>query len=1401
MEKHTSLVVEGMTLDSHPSLQPPNSYREARNGTLISKGGNNYSFESIEGTVLNWSMPEHKTGASKFVPIGWFRLGDRLLVHSTDSISANGGDGEIGIVTFDNAGVGVYEAVYYHSELLYSQSYMIFGYGLEENDQYHRSYWTDNFNQPRTINTRSSVLTTAYATGSLVVTDQYMVLTNSIGSITHNGIVYGPKQTAGNIFTAVNANFTSSGSVKVIKLLDPNVLNYTPERMMGSIDFLKYTLSGALYCGVKLYAYQLATSDGYETSWSYTLNPIHVGPSTPGAVYQSYVGGGQAALQNSGKGIQLTISDIPSGFSEIKVAVIEIDESKDVIRNIEIFFLGDVTGTSMTITHNGQEALLPITLEDLGLSAAVIMRAKDIATIKQRQVLVNLSERQELDWTPSVGATLSPFLYTIPTDYNGLISGVLAFATLMCPASGVVSGNIVFGGHYVVRDTAGTPGTITYNAVVYNVGDTFVGDAGVTTFISTDGAIVKGCIRIKSYDKFAGGSVYKVIDLEDEFFDYKSMASHCYLKGFWREETYRIGALAWDKFGNPYAIRWLDDITIPAQSDGYHLMTSSGTNYALNVMGITVDGIDITDIKDNISAISIVRVLRDPQILAQGLIMQMVEKDGETNVSIPISTCVPAYDHNGALGPGGAGAATLGFNWTILGPEFDFILSAFDIVLQSGDKLSPAADYSPLLGGGGEFMARVNSDQQVYSKYYTPNDWAGSDHGIELVETVTAGGVFAYNSGGVAYTFKNHDIGTAGSHPDPLGFTGAGGMQQKTAAGGKRTLIVTNTADFTNTAPGGTGTGVGGTGINSARKLLTNYVRPKGSLYGGNSEAAKANNKYIFCGHYQKIDATVLADIVDGSGNYILNGMQVFGGDCFVHLYDRVSSQYDEGYAAPGAGGYLDDGSYSWGVIFPLESNVNSLLREARHMCKDGMHVDSNGVYYNLAGVRQDEDYRYQPSYSSENSQIQYDALPVGFYSVLRFPYMARYSEAKVLGETIDNMRRFLLNNFKNADAIYGEINNAAVGIDRLFYWQNRGIGYFPIEERETTVGALGQAVQLGVGGVMQRADAMDNFYGNQHQSSLIKGENFFQWFDMRRFSIMRMTFSGGVVDVTVVKGLQTFFQNVFAVAEPDAFNILNMDKPILGQGVIGVYDPIKKTAYHTFKFNSTEYGPDGDLLKNRDFTIGISSVLGKFVGFFDFAPVIYIEHDSRVYGVKKTRQAIVGSTNYNIYNEVSQSGSSYVCIQAYTSASSPVAPASDTTHWVKTGEEDQVHRFFIGDIGKFFGVVYPWNITFVVNPSIDSSKTFDSAEVYGDSNPFTDVFCSTEELSASDTDIAATNKNYKFYDGKWNFNYPLSGKQRLTDQYLLVKFQAKNYLADITSSLNLKKRIVYLKTKFRIRK
>ena len=87
------------------------------------------------------------------------------------------------------------------------------------------------------------------------------------GVILHNGVQYGPTTgtgtIVGNVFTAVNANYTSiTGTTpipKVIKYVPFELLSFSPSRKLGNIKFVEYG-TGSLYCGNKMYFYRLVSS-------------------------------------------------------------------------------------------------------------------------------------------------------------------------------------------------------------------------------------------------------------------------------------------------------------------------------------------------------------------------------------------------------------------------------------------------------------------------------------------------------------------------------------------------------------------------------------------------------------------------------------------------------------------------------------------------------------------------------------------------------------------------------------------------------------------------------------------------------------------------------------------------------------------------------------------------------------------------------------------------------------------------------------------------------------------------------------------------------------------------------------------------------------------------------------
>ncbi len=794
--EHLNFLGEGLHSDNHPSLQPPNTYRHGLNGNLVTHDGNNYSFESTEGTVINWTMPLHDDIlGTKFVPIGIYRIGDRLIVHSTDN-STTGGPGEIGVVNFNNAGVGTYSAKYYHTGLRYTQAHMIFGYGLEENDVYHRHYWTDDFNQPRAMNIAAPIFSTLFASGSLIAGNNYMVLTDSIGKIEYpvaSGNFYGPKQALGNVFNAnAGTAYTAIGSVKVIALVVPNVFNYTPEKAVGNIEFYEYNFGGSIYGGVKLYAYRLSTLDGYQSSWTFTTNPIHVTSSDPSLGEWQYEGIGESGLANSNKSITLTVSDIPSEFDKIQVAVIEVDQSYGVARAITIFWDTNISGSTMQIIHRGNENLSTLLIADLELTNSVIVRCKDMTTIKQRQIIANLSTRDEIEWTRT--GTVTPFVYKTPSDQKGFESGqaLNEIGSPMQPEIGVVSADLLANGHYLVKGVSGVD-YVTYNGVIYGpgqvAGESFTTIYGGGGFVTTGSPTVMSVIRIREYFTPAGVPKYKYIELHNDFFDYKGMASTMYLKGYWRSETYRFGILFYDLFGNPFFVRWLADTIMPSQSDpasplndsgqidltnNFGLLKMDGTGTAdiasLNILGVQIDGVDITDIIDKISGCSIVRAKRDRQRLGQGIFMPMAEGvagggGGYSPIAhIPLGTSLVVYDRHAALN------STLGFRAWAMGPEFDIPNSIESFSLGINDYIEPVSEIAPLLetSGSNRQWSRYNSgatDQDIMTKYYTHRRCSpsGIPRIITAVPVDIAGQVIDYD--GFGNDAKNHDLATTGTHP------------------------------------------------------------------------------------------------------------------------------------------------------------------------------------------------------------------------------------------------------------------------------------------------------------------------------------------------------------------------------------------------------------------------------------------------------------------------------------------------------------------------------------------------------------------------------------------------------------------------------------------------------------
>lgn len=1440
----------GLYRDNDPSAQPPNTYSDALNGTLTSEGNNKWSYESVKGNKVSWTGASHNSSAKPFVPIGFGSFPDRLIVLSAND---NGGDGtiggdgleqyagEIGEVTFDNAGIGTYQMLYYHKDLLMTRDHPFPKDGIvckPENAAIKRIYFTDNYQPFRNFNVVDSRIRNSDGTikrvlnGDLVVGNTYMVLTSSSNntSIVHGGNTYGPGHPRSNIFTAGSTGYTGSGWV--VEYIPVESLAVTPAIMLGEIEVKRFTSGGNLLSGSYQYFYQLGTSDGAYTNYSYVTREVFVPgtafPGTSGMAYQNYQGGASAVTSN--KYITLTINGIDQNFDKIRVGYI-YSSALGVYDSPKLFHESFITGESMSIDHYGSETVTTLSNDDLVVPLVSMDKVKSIASTKNLLFAANVGLANDPNYDMSSSVECETFAYEIPGDTAGNIDSASTIAAGYAPVGQPSCGNETTGNTFALPGQwyEVVSGSVIHNAVTYTTGQFFKTVLGNQVIDQATGpGVAVAVIRIGKYTSsstLTAGN-YKNIRILDDYCDYKGMLVSHYLKGHWRNETYRYGILLWHKNGFPLYVRFLCDKTFPAHWNvsadidpdtgnayGYDACMIDSTLYdatddttALRILGARFSNIDfqlvadelteltgttvtLSDLPDHVKGFSIVRCPLDAQVVSQGILYPTVYT-GATNV-YPVASNQLQNDVYGSL----AQRQTYLYNY--FSPEALFQFDGEPSV-QSGDKLI-IQDYFNVTDAGTEGIQIIAAFDARYCKHYVrqtgaPFDYTGAtttlyQKGSQAL--IIPGGTLAVANGATAVPIPSLS---------PKVFYNvaqeSAGLGSDSGTGSKTVLVYAIGGDeATLTAGLGNHTAAG------KHKAIVNWVRPKANLYGGTSEFAKANNQYMFTGHFQPLDddfMTYMTGTTDGGGSKaagIVNNVEVFGGDCFVTIYDAVRNIKDSSVA--------DANAISYATVFPVETRVNPCLREGRHFAKDRFREDAgteapNGILYSATPANaQNETFTYLTGYSNVQSQMYYPAKPAGFVSNGRDENIVYFSLKKTDGELIDNFKRILLNNYQRSDSQYGAIYNIRAKSERLFYWQFKGVGYMPVQERTTISGSLGQSVQLGIGGVLERQDEVDFFYGNQHQDGLMEAETFFAWFDFRRRAMMQMGFGGQIRRVG--DGLVSYFENLFSNIESEASpNIFDSENSVTGKGITSVYDPRFKIVLFTFRFNRTISGKTTP----QDVTVAFDQSMSKVIGFFSFTPGIYCEHNGLLLMGKVSSVTIQNSTAYSLGEELfdTTTGKNYVCILAYTSGSPATIPSSDSTHWSVSSQINQIFVNWRGNICKFFGIVYPWYLETVIKVGQGQKIVVDNVSVDGNDTRFTDVYVSNSYNSAQDTNIASYNREYKYFDGAWNFTIPFaSSRQRLVDTWMKLKMVVKNYTGTaVTTSNDAVKRIFSIKSEIR---
>tara|TARA_R110000851_G_scaffold117849_6_gene244883 strand:+ start:1445 stop:6253 length:4809 start_codon:yes stop_codon:yes gene_type:complete len=228
----------------------------------------------------------------------------------------------------------------------------------EENEHFHRIYWTDG-NQPlRTVNLKEDL--SYYST-----------------------------------ITAEDLNV-----FKLSKLLSPNVT--------AIID------GGAVSCGSHSYCYKLMTTDGKTSRVSAITNPVQILKTDSSKAYHKSFGGSLEDL--SSNGVQLVIEDIDPSFTTIQVIDITYISAEGAI-TADIISEGFIYSSTYKYTHNGYETKTPISIGELLRSHASWDVCADLAIKDNRLFAANLKNN-----THSVNLDFKVKSYKYASDGTGTAS-------------------------------------------------------------------------------------------------------------------------------------------------------------------------------------------------------------------------------------------------------------------------------------------------------------------------------------------------------------------------------------------------------------------------------------------------------------------------------------------------------------------------------------------------------------------------------------------------------------------------------------------------------------------------------------------------------------------------------------------------------------------------------------------------------------------------------------------------------------------------------------------------------------------------------------------------------------------------------------------------------------------
>lgn len=470
--------------------------------------------------------------------------------------------------------------------------------------------------------------------------------------------------------------------------------------------------------------------------------------------------------------------------------------------------------------------------------------------------------------------------------------------------------------------------------------------------------------------------------------------------------------------------------------------------------------------------------------------------------------------------------------------------------------------------------------------------------------------------------------------------------------------------------------------------IIPNNQLYLGNIYGGNSFEDKKRTNYIEIGEYKKISENI--NIINSPGDTYVGNFK----------FERISKTDTEIYAQTSL-------QYTEIVEVTLETTIELTSR----------NDESLSAWDSRFQPRYTDFHKYNDVYSQQSNLIIRKDVDYKFKKVEGFDVNVIATKIKVPGEIIDSWTDLLVNEVLSLDGKYGPINSLHNFKGELFTLQDSALARLSILPRIQVGGSDGSQVELGFGNVLQEYIYITTDSGTKNKWGVVNSPSAFYFYDSLNSSIN--IFKGDVGGLTDLKGLHTYFQNNIDSS------LLNIDNPILKNGVSCGYDYINNNVFFTFLQNTKTF------TINYDESEGVES----FVSFYDYFPSMYISRGDNFITTSPDNRAI--------------------------------------------------YKQYDGDYNTFYGVKYPSYIILNVNPEPNFDCVFDNINYKSevtlngiDQPNFTLTRIQAfNEYQNSGLIPLSLGRNFnlrrKFRD--WHALIPRQGRQRIRNPYIYLKLQFDN--------------------------